>query len=42
MEISSAIVFGGEERIKNKIESNKKYIYIYIEKKNPETQVGRN
>lgn len=34
MEISSAIVFGGEERIKNKIESNKKYIYIYIEKKN--------
>ena len=26
-EISSAIVSGGEERIKNKIESNKKYIY---------------
>lgn len=42
LEISSAIVSGGEERVKNKIDFNDNKKYIYIEKKkNPETQVGR-
>ena len=31
MEISSAILSGGEERIKNKIESNKKFIIYKLE-----------
>jgi hypothetical protein len=36
-------VSGGEERIKNKIEFNKKYIYRKKQNKTkPETQVGRN